>query len=266
MQRTMLVTGAASGIGRAIAIHFAQHGWFVGLADIDRNGLAEAAKTIDTPHLVIPLDVRESESWSRAVSEFAAANGPRMDVFVNNAGVAHIGNFEDIPPSEAIETIDVNLSGAVRGIYACLPLLKATPGGHLINMSSSSGLFGYPALAVYSATKAGIMALSEALSIELAGQDIHVTTIAPHFVDTPMLASTYHTRHPDPQARRGQALKLVRRYGVERVVAAVERAIAEKPSRIVVGSQAMHIDWLSRIAPGLLRSIMRHRWHKMMGR
>src|SRR5262249_43878795 len=151
MHRTMLVTGAASGIGRAIAMHFARGGWFVGLADVNREGLADASREIATPHIALPLDVRDGAAWERALAEFAAAAGGRLDVFVNNAGIAHAGRFEDIPIDAAIVTIETNLVGAVRGIYACLPLLKATPGSQLINMGSSSGLLGYPAMAVYSA-------------------------------------------------------------------------------------------------------------------
>lgn len=263
MQRTMLVTGAASGIGRAVAIHFARQGWFVGLADINRTGAAEVGREIGGPHVALPLDVRDSDDWDRAVAAFAAAAGQRMDVFVNNAGIAHSGRFEDIPLSDAIALIDTNLTGAMRGIYACLPLLKATPGAQLINMGSSSGLFGYPAMAVYSATKAGFMALSEALSFELADQGVHVTTLVPHFIDTPMLASPFHTRRPDPPSREAQ-LRLVRRYGSDRLVRAVQQAIDEKPTRIVIGSEAVLIDKLRRLVPGVLRRIVRRRWQKLM--
>lgn len=263
MRRTMLVTGAASGIGRALAVHFARAGWFVGLADINRDGLAEAGREAGAARILLPFDVRDSDAWDRAVAAFATAAGGRLDVFVNNAGIAHSGRFEDIPLRDAIATIETNLAGAVRGVYACLPLLKATPGSHLINMGSSSGLIGYPAMAVYSATKAGLMALSEALAIELADRPPHVTTIAPHFVDTPLLASPFHSSTHGGPSREDQ-LSLVNRYGVDRIVRAVERAIDRKPARVLVGGDAVKIDWLRRYAPRLLRRMVRERWQKLM--
>src|SRR5215470_9308264 len=101
MQRTILVTGAASGIGRAIALQFAGDGWFVGLADIDRAGLDATAAQIAGRHVILPFDVRDGAGWDAAVTAFAAAAGGRLDVFVDNAGIAHSGNLEDTPPAAA---------------------------------------------------------------------------------------------------------------------------------------------------------------------
>jgi NAD(P)-dependent dehydrogenase (short-subunit alcohol dehydrogenase family) len=261
MKPTMLVTGAASGIGRAIATHFARQGWFVGLADIDREGLDGLSREISEPHLALALDVRDSDAWQMAVAAFAQATNGRLDVFVNNAGIAHSGNFEDIPLGAALEMIDINLAGAVRGIYACLPLLKSTAGAQLINMGSSAGLFGYPDLAVYSATKAAMATLSEVLSIEFAEHGICVTTLQPHFTKTPLLDAPFHTAKPNPPspARR---LSMVRRYDVDLVVEAVEKVIARKSRGAIVGAEARHIYWLKRFLPAVLRRIVRHRWRK----
>jgi NAD(P)-dependent dehydrogenase (short-subunit alcohol dehydrogenase family) len=260
----MLVTGAASGIGRAIVLHFVHRGWFVGIADIDRAGLAALARDLGPAHVALPLDVRDSAAWQQALGAFSDAAGARLDVFVNNAGIAHSGRFEDIPLDAALATIDTNLAAAVRGIYACLPLLKATPGAQLINMCSSSGLCGFPALAVYSATKAGLLALSQALSIELAEHGISVTALAPHFVETPLLASPFHTARSDPPARPA-LLQLVRVNSMAEVVAEVQRAVDKKPMRIVIGADARRVDRLQRLLPGLLRRMMRQRWQRLMG-
>jgi NAD(P)-dependent dehydrogenase (short-subunit alcohol dehydrogenase family) len=261
----MLITGAASGIGRAIAVNFARQGWFVGLADIDRAGLAEVARDIAGGHVVLPLDVQDSANWREAVSAFAAAAGGRLDVFVNNAGIAHSGAFDDIPESDAIRIIDVNFTGAVRGLYACLPLLKATKGAHVINMGSSAGLIGYPSLAVYSATKAALMTLSEVLTVEFATLGIHVTSLEPHFTDTPLLRSPYHTTIPNPPPLSKQ-LRGIRRYSVEGVVNAVQHAIDKRPANIVVGAQANYLLWLKRLCPPMMRRLLKHRWQRLTSR
>jgi NAD(P)-dependent dehydrogenase (short-subunit alcohol dehydrogenase family) len=261
----MLITGAASGIGRAIAVNFARQGWFVGLADIDRAGLAEVARDIAGGHVVLPLDVQDSANWREAVSAFAAAAGGRLDVFVNNAGIAHSGAFDDIPESDAIRIIDVNFTGAVRGLYACLPLLKATKGAHVINMGSSAGLIGYPSLAVYSATKAALMTLSEVLTVEFATLGIHVTSLEPHFTDTPLLRSPYHTTNPNPPPLSRQ-LRNITRNNVERVVEAVQQAIDRRPANIVVGAQAHYLLWLKRLCPPMMRRLLKHRWQRLTSR
>lgn len=264
MQRSMLVTGAASGIGRAIATHFVRKGWFVGLADKDHAGLNRLSGELAGAFVALRIDVRDGAAWASAVEQFASAAANRMDVFVNNAGIAHCGRFEDIPLDAAMSVLETNLAGAVRGIYACLPLLRATPGSTIINIGSSSGLIGYPAMAVYSASKAGLMALSEALAIEFAPDGPHVMTVAPHFIDTPLLDSPYHSGGKGPSSRENQ-LSLVNRYRVEQVVNAVDRAISARPLRVLVGADAVKIDLLRRFAPRLLRRLVSDRWQKLMG-
>lgn len=185
--RAIFVTGGASGIGLAAARRFASEGWRVGLGDIDAAGLARAGEEIGA--FTAPLDVRDRAQWAAALDGFAATTGGRLDVLLNNAGIARYGWLEEITPEESELQIDVNLKGVVNGAYAGLDRLRATPGSKLVNVASCAGLYGSPQLAVYSATKFAVRGLSEALDAEFSRFGVGVACVMPWFVETPILDS-----------------------------------------------------------------------------
>jgi NAD(P)-dependent dehydrogenase (short-subunit alcohol dehydrogenase family) len=188
-RKALFVTGAGSGIGRAVAAYFAGRGWFVGLADIDEAGLAETAALLPagatSRHR---LDVRDREGWDTALATFVGASGGRLDVLFNNAGIAHGGPFVEHTDGEIDDLIAINLRGVIHGARAAYPHLKASPGSCLLNTCSAAGLYGAPGMSVYSATKFAVRALTEALEIEWAADGIRVRDLMPGFVDTPLLA------------------------------------------------------------------------------
>ncbi|KAI6244286.1 SDR family oxidoreductase [Aphelenchoides fujianensis] len=160
-RKSIFITGAASGIGLACAKRFAGAGWFVGLADIDKPGLAAALQAIGPANgSVHPLDVRDREGWENALGDFGREAGGKVDVLLNNAGVARFGVLEDLSDADCDIQIDVNIKGAA--------------GGRLVNIASCAGLYGSPKLAVYSATKFAVRGLSEALDIEYARHGVSV--------------------------------------------------------------------------------------------
>nr|QQZ50470.1 SDR family NAD(P)-dependent oxidoreductase [Phenylobacterium glaciei] len=160
--KACFITGAASGIGLATAKRFAAEGYFVGLSDVDEDALAKAAAEFDPDTAVaIRLDVRNEAAWGLALARFGKASGGRLDVMVNNAGLARYGWFETQTSADWDLQIDVNLRGVIYGSYAALPLLKATKGSVLVNIASSAGLSGPPRLAVYGATKFAVRGLSK---------------------------------------------------------------------------------------------------------
>lgn len=187
-RKAIFITGGGSGIGRAVAQHFAAQGWLVGIADVNRQGIDETAALLpegqSTRHV---MDVRDRDQWSAALSDFAKASGGRLDVLFNNAGVGHGGHFPDVTLEDADRVIAINFVGVVNGIYAALPLLKETPGSAILNTGSASGYYGIAGLAVYSATKHAVRALTEALDIEFTRYGIKVRDLMPGFIDTPLL-------------------------------------------------------------------------------
>jgi len=184
--RSVLITGAAAGIGRATARLFAVRGWRVGAYDVDEAGLASLAEESDGTVATGLLDVRDASAWERTVEEFVAGSGGLLDVLVNNAGVLDGGGFADIPLALHRRAVDINVMGVINGCHAAHPYLRATPDAHVVNLASASAIYGQAELATYSATKFAVRGLSEALDLEWRGDDITVTALWPLFVRTGM--------------------------------------------------------------------------------
>jgi NAD(P)-dependent dehydrogenase (short-subunit alcohol dehydrogenase family) len=188
-RRAIFITGAASGIGLATAKKFASEGWLVGLSDIDEPGLKTALAAIggENAGFAVRHDVRQAGEWERALDAFVEAAGGRLDVLVNNAGIARYGWFTEQTPADFADQIDINLRGVVLGAYLGHERLKHTPGSRLINVASAAALSGSPRLAVYSATKFAVRGLSEALDIEFMRSGVRVSCIEPTVIETPLL-------------------------------------------------------------------------------
>ncbi|MDZ4775827.1 MAG: SDR family oxidoreductase [Alphaproteobacteria bacterium] len=188
LRKTIFITGAGSGIGRATAQLFAQRGWFVGLYDVNPSGLAETETGIPaTQRISGVFDVRDRAGWKTALDQFTAATDGKLHVLFNNAGLARHGWFEDVSQDDADLEIDVNIKGVVNGCYAALPYLKAMQGSRIVNTASAAAIIGSPRLSVYSATKFAVRGLSEALDIEFGRHGVRVTCLMPFFIETPIL-------------------------------------------------------------------------------
>jgi NAD(P)-dependent dehydrogenase (short-subunit alcohol dehydrogenase family) len=186
--RAIFVTGAASGIGRATARLFAARGWLVGLVDFDGEGVRRVADELDADRVWVgDLDVTDYPAFERAIAAFAERSGGRLDVLFNCAGVLRQSAFEDLSRDDERTILMVNVLGVTNGIHAALPLLKATPGAHIVTMSSSAAIYGVPEEAMYSASKFAVRALTEALSLELEPHGITVSDVMPPIVHTPMV-------------------------------------------------------------------------------
>lgn len=189
-QKSIFVTGAGSGIGRATAKLFADRGWFVGLFDIDSKGLEETSAMLpEGQRISMVFDVRDRHGWARAVETFGQVTNRRMHVLFNNAGVGRGGWIEEMEPDDIDLVIDVNLKGVINGVRASLPLLRETPGARIVNTASVAGIFGAPRMAVYVATKFAVRGLTEALDAEFSRYNVTVASLMPWFIDTAILSN-----------------------------------------------------------------------------
>jgi NAD(P)-dependent dehydrogenase (short-subunit alcohol dehydrogenase family) len=250
---TLFVTGAAAGIGRAVAERFLTAGWFVGLYDIDEAGLRTLQQTWGPERcLAARLDVTSVDDWQAALGTFEQATGGRLDVLFNNAGIAVTQPFEEAALTRHHRLIDINLKGLVNGCHLAFSLLKRTPDSRVINMCSASALYGQPELGTYSATKAAVRSLTEALDIEWRRHGIRVVDVLPLFVNTAMVT--------DEVSRMKTVSTLGVRLGPEDVAATVWQlangAPAGLPTHSLVGWQTKVFALLSKLSPAFMNRMV----------
>jgi short-subunit dehydrogenase len=187
-KKVAVITGAARGIGKAIALQFAKKGWYLALLDLDVGTLTETALEIPVEQrCYIRCDITKEEEVVRAIKYITQKTQGRIDLLINNAGLIGVGDFDQIPLDTQQKIIDVNFSGLVTMTYHTLPFLKNTPKARIINMASASALVGNPELSVYAATKAAVKSLTEGWSIAFKKYDIKVSDLLPLFVKTRMV-------------------------------------------------------------------------------
>lgn len=251
--RTAVITGAASGIGRALAGSLARRGCHLALADIDVEGMVETVEMV-RPHGVPvsshDLDVADPDAVA-AFPERVTAEHPGVDLLFNNAGVALGGTFEEVSPEDFEWLFDINFWGVVRMTRAFLPLLRDSDDARVVNLSSVFGLVAPAGQVPYSASKFAVRGFSEGLRHELERSSVGVTVVHPGGVATSIADNA---RVPDGlsaeelEQRREEAkemLTLPPEKAGETIVSGVER---RKP-RILVGRDAAVISILARLAP-----------------
>lgn len=252
-RKSIFITGAASGIGAETARYFAKKGWFVGLYDIDEAGLAQRASEIGAENCISgSLDVRDRAAWAVAIADFSTATNGHMTTLFNNAGIGRHGWFEDIAPDQSDAIIDINVKGVINGAYAALPLLKATQGARIVNVASTAGFVGSPQLAVYSASKFAVRGFTEALDVELSPLGIKVTSLAPWFVDTPIL-DMGQSEDANHKMSDGLNEREVEIYPVSMAAEGAWKAAHGKKQHYGVGKLSNRTRFIARYLPNMLR-------------
>ena len=193
MQKTIVITGAAGGFGRATAAKFAGAGYFLGLFDVDEAGLHDLVTTCGPDRCFARrLDVTDPEDCRTALAEFAERTQGRLDVLLNNAGIIAVGDFETVSLVTEQRVIDVNVKGVMNMAYHAHPYLRATPGARLINLGSASALHGNPEMVAYSLSKRAVNSFTESLDIAWEKDDIQVCDINPMYARTSLITDNRH--------------------------------------------------------------------------
>ena len=186
-KKSIFITGAASGIGRATAMLFKEKDWYVGAVDLNEDGLETLSNEIGEDQCFThTLDVSDKDAYQEVLEKFSQKTHGKLDILFNNAGIGVFGSFDEVPYEDHMTVIQVNLIGVVNGIYLAMPMLKATENSLCFTTSSSAATYGSPGLAIYGATKHAVKGLTEALSVELTGSNVRAADVLPLIIHTPL--------------------------------------------------------------------------------
>jgi short-subunit dehydrogenase len=253
---TAVVTGAASGIGEALAAQLAARGSSLVLVDRDKERLGDVADRLrrDHPALTVVTHLADlsDDEQTAALAETLAVEHPETTLLVNNAGVALGGRFDQVTLEEFDWVMAVNFRSVVRLTHAMLPVLKAHPGSHLVNVSSVFGIFAPAGQAAYSASKFAVRGFSEAVRHELAENGVGVTVVHPGGIKT-RIAESARTGSgvsvEEYEQGRKQFAKLLS-MPPETAAAQIMAAIEKRRPRLLIGWSAKVPDVLVRLMPG----------------
>jgi NADP-dependent 3-hydroxy acid dehydrogenase YdfG len=257
--KVAVVTGAGSGIGRALALELARSGARLAISDLDVDGLGQTEELIrrmGAPVRADRLDVTEREAFLAYADTVNAHFGIVHQIY-NIAGIAFLGDVEVSQFKDIEKVMDVDYWGVVNGTKAFLPHLIASGDGHVVNMSSMFGLFGVPGQAAYTSAKFAVRGFTDALRQEMAiaGHPVAVTVVHPGYVKTAIAANAGHAEGLDMEV----ALRVFNRVAItsaERAARIILRAVRKKKGRVVVGPDARAYDLLARLAPAGYQRIL----------
>jgi len=255
--RIAIVTGGASGIGRALCEELGSRGTAVVIADIDKEGAEQVASVISSGGgraRAVYLDVAQEAEVRKLINETAGEHG-RLDFMFNNAGVANLGEVRDMTPGQWRRIIEINLLGILYGTTAAYPLMVEQGSGHIVNTASQAGLYTMAGTTSYATTKHAVVGLSTSLRAEGAGLGVRVSVLCPgpvqsNIVDTATIVSTFQEN----------IFKKVPQFmimGAGRAARTILRGVARNQAIIIFPFHARLFWWLHRVHPDIPAFIAR---------
>jgi len=267
-----VVTGAASGIGRALALELAARGCDLALADRDEAGLKSVAAEIGKAHQRKVTLHRVDVGQPQEIADFAAAAiaaHPGLNIVVNNAGVALLGSFDEIDQAQMDWLMNINFWGVVHGCRAFLPQLSKQREAHIVNLSSIFGIIAPPGQTAYCAAKFAVRGFSESLRHELAtaNSPVKLSVVHPGGVATNIVRNSPAGARVTDNARRVQSIERFEAVAKTTPAAAALRIIVgieKNQPRILIGNDARAMDLLQRFRPGTYWAVLAKRIEKAM--
>ena len=258
--KRVFITGGASGLGHALAMHYAGHGWRVLIGDLDRERCADTVsklQAVSPASEAVACDVTR-EADMQAAAAWLQQQWGGVDVVINNAGVAQMGAIEAASEVDWQWIVDINLLGVVRGCRIFTPMLRAQGGGKLVNIASMAGLVHMPHASAYNATKAAVVALSETLHLELEADRIGVSVVCPAFFRT-ALAENMRASDPKLEAVTKRLVERAR-IGPEEIARQVFDGVQRGDTHILTHPEVRRTWLLKRILPYVvyLKLMRRH--------
>jgi NADP-dependent 3-hydroxy acid dehydrogenase YdfG len=251
--RTAVITGAASGIGRALAQRLSAHSCPVAIADVDELGLKETEASLHGPALLKVLDVRDADAQREFAAEVREWAPQPIGAVFNNAGVAVASTVLDAVPEDDQWLWDINFHGVVNGTRAFLPILVEQNEGAIVNTSSVFGLVGMPTNSAYCAAKFAVRGFTDSLRQELRGTRVTAINVHPGGIDTNIVRNARYRRDPHGRGRTqeqmAQEFAAVTMTKPDKAAEIIHRGVEAGKARILVGPDAYLFDALGRLAP-----------------
>lgn len=257
--KIIVITGAASGMGRSMAIQLAAAGATVLISDINEAGLNETHKLIATSNgncRAYKVDISDSEQIY-AFSAQVLSEYKFIDVLINNAGIA-IGEatLNEVPLADFEKLININLWGVIHHTKAFLDVMLTRPEAAIINTSSVFGLMGIPSQIPYCVSKFAVRGFSDSLRLELKGTNVSVTCVHPGGIDTNIVSNGIHYKDKEETVAQFKKLVII---SADKAASIIIRAIQKKSKRVMVGPDAKVIRFMTQLSPSIVDNVILRR-------